>query len=198
MEKLKDFLYEQSDIFFTIAIVSVVIAVVSFNMYGWFDIDSPENNYTEVTETSQSDNKPQVNEDNAAAQLEDSSPSTDTKETEKPLTESADSESTTLDQAQPNTLVTENTSTEENKNPEDATKEESTTPSDIKNHAIEVSPGSASSTIANSLQNKGLIKSSEEFLTELIASGKETKLKAGTYTIPEGSTITEIINILTK
>lgn len=179
MEKLKDFLYEQSDIFFTILVVGVVIGVVAFNMYGWFDINNSDNNYTEIADNPNP--QPSLEEENQPDNEDELAP--DNEEVENPENNSP------AETPKPPTETTET--------PVEPPVEVSPSEANV-NRTIEVAPGSASATIANSLQNQGLIISSDEFLKELIASGKETKLKAGTFTIPQSSSITEIINILTK
>jgi len=147
MEKLKDFIYEHSDLFFTTVIVIVVGVVVSSSLYGWFNIKDNENKYKEMNEVIQ----------------EEQIPDQDTP-TQQPATP-----------AQPS-----------NDNPAAA----------IKN--IEVASGSSSASISLALEKQGLIKSSDEFLNLLVSSGKETKLKAGTFAITQGSTDSQIIDILTK
>lgn len=175
MEKLKDFLYEQSDIFFTIIVVGVVIGVVAFNMYGWFDINNSDNNYTEIADNPNP--QPSLEEENESDVTEETAP---------------DNEETVENPENNSPVETPETPVEQ------TPVEAPSPPSTNGNRTIEVAPGSASATIANSLQNQELIISSDEFLKELISSGKETKLKAGTFTIPQGSSVTEIINILTK
>ena len=63
---------------------------------------------------------------------------------------------------------------------------------------ITIAPGSTASSIANALKNNGLIQDENAFVKELIASGNDTKLKAGTFSIRQGATTQEIIEILIK
>ncbi len=63
---------------------------------------------------------------------------------------------------------------------------------------FEVPKGSSASKIADLLRQAGLIDDQKEFLNMLTEKKADTKLKAGTFTIPAGSTVEEIITILTK
>ncbi|MDR0851422.1 MAG: hypothetical protein LBN36_02890 [Clostridiales Family XIII bacterium] len=61
-----------------------------------------------------------------------------------------------------------------------------------------VNSGEATSTIASNLAAAGLVSSSTDFLNAVKAVGAETRLKAGTFQIPAGSNIDQIIQILTR
>ena len=61
-----------------------------------------------------------------------------------------------------------------------------------------VPSGASSDKIANLLQEKGLVSDSKLFLREVSAQGVETKLKAGDFTIPAGSSMSDIVKILSK
>ena len=61
---------------------------------------------------------------------------------------------------------------------------------------ITVSEGDAASTIADKLLAAGAIRDKQAFLSEVTASGADSKLKIGTFTIPTGSTVSEVIAIL--
>lgn len=174
MERFKDFIYEHSDLFFTALIVAVVGVIVASNLYGWFDIKDKENKYKEINEIIHEEQEDIVSEKPEANEktTEDTSKSEEAKK---------DSDkSSTSDKKEP----TKETSTEPVKKPV------------IRN--VDIASGSSSSSIAKALEKQGLVKSASDFLNVLTASGKETKLKAGTFAIPEGSTDDKIIEILTK
>ncbi|MDR1028521.1 MAG: endolytic transglycosylase MltG [Clostridiales Family XIII bacterium] len=61
-----------------------------------------------------------------------------------------------------------------------------------------VEPGQATSTIADNLLAANLIPTKEEFLSAVRSMGVESRLKAGTFNIPTGMSVPDIINILTK
>lgn len=171
MEKLKDFVYEHSDLFFTVLIVAVVGVIVTSNLYGWFDIKDDENKYKEINEI--------IHEEQDSTESDkanDDSKQTNTKEPAK-------------DVAKEPAKASE-------KAPVNETAKEPAKEAVIRN--VDIAPGSSSTSIAKALEKQGLISSSSDFLSVLSASGKETKLKAGTFSIPEGSSSDKIIEILTK
>ncbi|MCL1896797.1 MAG: hypothetical protein FWG03_09650 [Clostridiales bacterium] len=61
---------------------------------------------------------------------------------------------------------------------------------------ITVEAGDAASTIADKLLAAGAISDKQAFLSEVAAQGADSKLKIGTFTIPKGSTVSEVIAIL--
>ena len=61
---------------------------------------------------------------------------------------------------------------------------------------ITISAGDAASTIADKLFDVGAITDKQAFLSEVLAQKADSKLKQGTFTIPAGSTIGDIIKIL--
>ncbi|MDO4711902.1 MAG: hypothetical protein Q4A75_07965, partial [Peptostreptococcaceae bacterium] len=48
MEKIKDFIYEKSDLFFASIIVVLVGVVILYNLDGWFVIDSESSKYHQL------------------------------------------------------------------------------------------------------------------------------------------------------
>jgi len=61
---------------------------------------------------------------------------------------------------------------------------------------ITVVAGDAASTIADKLLEAGAIQDKQAFLSEVDAQGAASRLKQGTFTIPAGSSINDIIKIL--
>lgn len=171
MEKLKDFIYEHSDLFFTAIIIAVVGVIVTSNLYGWFDIKDKQNKYKEINEIIHEEQEEIASESTKKASKEDTSDKNSDQKAEKPANQNNAS-----------------TKTEAKKEP---VKEPV-----IRN--VDIAPGSSSSSIAKALEKQGLVTSASEFLNTLASSGKETKLKAGTFAIPEGSSYEKIIEILTK
>lgn len=175
MEKLKDFVYEHSDLFFTVLIVAVVGVIVTSNLYGWFDIKDDENKYKEINEI--------IHEEQ------------DSTESDKTNTDSKQTNTKEPDKEVAKEPVKEPAKASD-KEPVKETTKEPAKEAVIRN--VDIAPGSSSASIAKALEKQGLISSSSDFLSVLSASGKETKLKAGTFSIPEGSSSDKIIEILTK
>ena len=61
-----------------------------------------------------------------------------------------------------------------------------------------ISSGASTQAIADNLMDEGLIKNSNDFVNYLVNAHLDTKIVAGTFKIPEGSSISEIADILTK
>ncbi|MDR0875707.1 MAG: hypothetical protein LBN12_05805 [Clostridiales Family XIII bacterium] len=70
---------------------------------------------------------------------------------------------------------------------------EATSPAEV---TITVSAGDVGSTIADKLIAAGAITDKAAFLAEVAAQQAETKLKQGTFKIPAGSTLAEIVKII--
>lgn len=64
--------------------------------------------------------------------------------------------------------------------------------------SLKIESGSSTGSIANDLVDKGLVASADEFKKEVSAQKAETKLKAGTFNIPAGSSVADIVKILSK
>ena len=63
---------------------------------------------------------------------------------------------------------------------------------------ITVNAGDTGGAIADKLITAGLITDKQGWISDLIASGADTKVKQGTFKIPAGSSHSEIIAILTR
>lgn len=63
---------------------------------------------------------------------------------------------------------------------------------------IDIPAGSASSDIGDILIAEGLIEEKDSFLKQLTQLNLETKLRQGQYEVPKGSSLEEILNIITK
>nr|NCC45387.1 hypothetical protein [Clostridia bacterium] len=61
-----------------------------------------------------------------------------------------------------------------------------------------VPPGVSGTKIAQLLYEENLVESSQQFITAVAKKNAETKLMAGTFNIPAGSTVEDIVNILTR
>lgn len=186
MEKIKDFFYEKSDVFFASLVVVVAIGVIMYNLNGWLVIDSEASRYQEIPLQSQE------------VAAEEQKPEQAPAESAKP--EESKTETTPAETKPEETKAAE-TKPEETKPAETKptqTKPAETKPAPAAVRKITVASGSSAKSIANALKNQGLINSTDDFLNKLVASGKETKLQAGTFSIPEGSSLDQIIGILTK
>lgn len=191
MEKIKDFFYEKSDIFFATVVVALVVVVVMRNLGGWMNVEAEDSKYNEiqavVSEEPAGDDSTSTNNDGSdtPAQLEEPT------EPAAPSTEEPASNEEPKEEPAETPAVEPTT-------PDAPPEQPTQTPSSGQSRNITVAPGSAAKSIADALKAQGLISDSSAFVQALISSGNDTKLKAGDFTIPEGASTEQIIAILTK
>lgn len=172
MEKLKDFLYEISDVLFGLLVLAAVIFVFVHQLQNFF---SPEM----ITTGSMS-----------SVESSEEMPPTDSPDL---LPQKTPAEETpAMPPKNDPVKVQEGIQTEEQ--PGTVTVEEPTG----ERIDIVIPPGATSESIAVLLHQQGLISSESQFITTLIARKLDTKLKAGTFSIPKGSSLDQVIEILTK
>jgi hypothetical protein len=75
---------------------------------------------------------------------------------------------------------------------------EQPTPADNEPVLFTIEVGANTSTIAKNLAAAGLVPSSDEFLKEVNKQKAETKMKAGTFEIKPGTSVSKIVKILIK
>lgn len=63
---------------------------------------------------------------------------------------------------------------------------------------ITIPSGSTGADVAEALLKAGLISDKNDFYTKVVEMEADTKLQAGTFEIPKGSSLEEIVNILTR
>lgn len=63
---------------------------------------------------------------------------------------------------------------------------------------VSIPAGSLPGKIGSILADSGVINSSKDFIAKAVSLKLDTKLKSGTFYIPQGSTHEEILNIITK
>jgi hypothetical protein len=61
-----------------------------------------------------------------------------------------------------------------------------------------VPKGASGTRVGNLLEEAQLVESKQAFVNALIAAKRENRLQVGTFTIPAGSTVNDIVDILTK
>ncbi len=229
MEKIKDFIYEKSDVFFASLVIVAVVGVVFYNLSGWMVIDGESSRYHQVpVHTASADsnkdattNTEQNTENNPQENTSDAQNSSDSTTTEsstdaEKTTEAQSSESSTAAQNTTDQKTTEN-ATSDNNSTETTAPAQTTTPAQNQTNSsttqpsttkpatntnaernITIAAGSSASSIASALKTQGIITDSQAFLNKIAEMKKETKLKAGTFKIPAGASMEDVINILTK
>ncbi len=171
MDKIKNIIYEYSDVFLGFFILASMVCIMGSQLYNWFE---PTSGYTSASDI------PASAEALASESLDSKDPSdnpdalhNDTAndlssqhETETPATESTQSQASSIQPA--DEIV-----------------------------VFQIKRGSACINIANDLESMGLVSSSDEFVGKITSLGLENKLKSGSYSIKKGDSIDNIIKILT-
>ena len=188
---MRDFFYNKGDVLITILIILVATAVIYFRvgviMNYPSDGDGGRNLIPSLGLFAQNGEQGQgqanaVNDRDAEQESENQPPAkTETPEQGQPAQASAQNPGDDVSSQEPPT---------ETDPPEPAQ------PDPPQNTQITVNAGDAASTIADKLVAAGAIADKQAFLSEVMAQGADAKLKMGTFTIPAGATIAEIIKIL--
>ena len=179
MDKIKDFLHDYSDVFFAIAVASVMFAVLSWNLGNWFDDSS---------NTVLTDNSTYVSENEDTDSIIDKSDDkTDLENKEEPEKEEIkDNETTNEEIKDP-----ENT---EQQPTENEVEQEKPVVSQI--ITITIPNGTPGSGVAKILKENGLISDTNEFIKVAESLNLAVKLKSGTFEIPANSTIEDMVKII--
>lgn len=180
MEKIKDIVYQISDILFGLIVLLAVILIFTFQLYGWFNIEMPQSIARFVPNSASIDTY--ANENITAPDTTDSS---DKKDTVSDQADSTDIASSAADI--PKSSENETSGLEQSKSPAEAT---------LRN--IVIAPGSTSSSIGNALYENNIIKSVDDFKNRLTELKLETKIKAGTFSIPQNAPLDDVIRIITS
>lgn len=207
MEKLKDFIYEISDIILGMIVLALIIFVFTYELRDFFNFDmitpltssvdtadsqdETEQNTVTTPEATSSDiaKQPENTEQSVAETPPTSSESASTSSTNKPDSSQEVKDPAEGVQSEPTPTTT---------TPVEQTQSESTLTTTSSPVKIIIPPGSASDVIADLLHKSGIIQSQADFLNYLQNKKLDTKLKAGTFTIPAGSSLEEIVAILTQ
>lgn len=227
MEKIKDFIYEKSDLLFTLIVVAIAVFIVMHNLKGWLIIDDEQSKYHQISSIEEQtekdkntkEEKKETSSNETNAKPEEKNQTTEnnvsTNSNNKPNAEADKSEnknnqnvnnqkdSSQNNQAS-NATQNQNNQSTNNANSQNKTntqtnanqQQNNTVKPTVRN--IKIGSGNTAKSIANSLKSNGIITDEKAFLNELVASGKDTKLKSGNFQIPAGATNKQIIEILTK
>ena len=199
MEKIKDFFYDKSDVVFAALVVCVVVVVVFNSLGGWMFVDAQDNKYSEIQSkvvSAEDGAKSDGTESDAGQDKTDEAnqgldPKEDAEALDSDSSKAPSDSSKDLPKPAPATNQPAPATNQPGANSQPA-------PAQGESRSIIVAPGSTAQAIAESLKTSGLITDASAFVHALSSSGKDTKLKAGDFLIPAGSTANQIIDILTK
>jgi len=182
---MRDFFYNKGDVLITILIIAVAVVVIYFRIGVVMGDPDPgerlKNLVSPIIEYITGDRE-RGNTEGAGDVQASEDPVTETPEqAESPVVED------TPQDTEP--AVTETPAPTENP-PEEL-------PGSAAEIKITINAGDAASTIADKLLQAGAIDDKQAFLEEVNAQGAASRLKQGTFTIPAGSSIKDVIAILT-
>lgn len=174
LEKLFDLLYDYIDYIIMLAIIIVVVAIIGWRLDLIFTDDGTSN-------------VPPVEEN-----LEDKDENEDEEEEENK--NETENDENPLDEEEP-----ANEDEGDDEDVDDTSEEPDDSPTQVGGDIeIDIPSGTLPSGIGNILLENQLIDSNEDFINTVLEQNLETGLKAGLYTIPSGSSIDEILAILTN
>ena len=180
MKKIKDLIYDFNDIFVAVLILAVAAVIILWRVSAIMAYSDYVDNHTAVASSQDVDlsdvdlTLEEVDEYNDNPE-EFNSDGTEVQDTDAVQDEG--SEDTQTGDVQ----ETENQS-------------QQTADGDF---VVNIPSGSSCAKIGSILAEAGACSSADDFVNAVTEKGVENKLKAGTYTIPKGSSMNEIVNILT-
>ncbi len=165
-EKIKDFLYDISDIFVSLLIIGVIFFAVSWKISDTLsvDINAPSSSSTEAVDTTEASII--VIPETSTEPNSDASTEVTTETVTEPVTE-APTQPTT--QAPVQNLVLVN---------------------------FVVSEGELGYTIGKNLEAQGFVQDADDFVQRLIQMGYDSKLRAGTFKLDKKDSLDVIIKVL--
>lgn len=187
-EKIKDLVYDFSDIILSLVIITIIFTVVSWKV-------SDSMNYNSLTDQAEDAAivKTEEKKPNAAAPT-DSTVKIDTSAAANPPQVSGTDGKPSAGAAPTGNSTPAPSATTPATTPPPSTNVAPATGSDFQ---IVVPPGSSGYSIARQLKEKGIITDTKMFITRVEQLKMGSKLKAGTFTIKSGSTLDEVIYTLT-
>ena len=180
MNRFRDFIYNTSDILVTLVIIIIALAVISWRVSSIMSYGSPDEDASGgevqggiVSHTVDEDADSDADEETADDQ---DGQDQDAASDEQDGAADADAGQDAAAQDQTAAAQTQTASS----------------------YSFTVSSNQSAESIGAALVSAGLISDKQAFLSAVTASGAETRLKAGTFTIPAGATPEQIVAVLTS
>lgn len=189
-EKIKDLIYDFSDIIISLVIITMIFGVVSWKISDSMAYSSFTDQASKATlENTQTDDGKDTTADETTTTTDTEQTDTDTAAN---TTETANTGGKPAASSTTPATSTTNSQPVTTTNPPAATTP-ATAPSEFK---VEIPAGSAGITIAKILKEKGIISDTKMFITRVDQLKMGPKLKAGSYTIKAGSSLDDVIYII--
>lgn len=188
IEKIKNFLYDISDMVLSLLIIALIFYAVSWKISDTLSPDTDiSKNVTTESEKETPDKETEVAKTETTPS-ESTTPSTTEGETADTTTPPTETETPT------DPKETTDTQTEDNKPETPATNK---TPEKSAEMVIfTVESGSSGYSIGKSLEEKGFVNSADDFTKRIIELGVDNKLKAGDFKISTSDSLDVIIDVL--
>lgn len=181
LEKLKDIFYDKNDIIVALALVVIGAFVISHQ------VDSIMSYPEQLADQLQQE---QLEQEQLQQEQESSSAKPD-----------GEGEATGTETPEPQTPEIQEPPVVQEPEPQVPPVQEPSTSNEFKtavDRTVEIPSGAYSQKIAQILADAGVVPSTDAFLKAVNDAGLETKLKAGTFKIPAGSTLNDVVKIVTK
>lgn len=187
IEKIKDFLYDISDIVLSLLIIAIIFLAVSWKISDTLDIDLTQS-ISKPTET-ETENIP------VTVIIPDiTQTNTDSQSTEEDENEDAESvEGTETENSSPATSVPSDSATSNATAPATATNNPATN-APIENFIVP--SGATGYSIGKKLVEEGYISDVNTFVNRLVAMKLDGKLRAGTFKLSKSDDLDTIIKVL--
>ena len=177
---LRDSIYDSIDYIIMLVIIVSVVFIIGWRLDILFANDAtdiPHKN-TIISDADDSPKNPTIEKPDESNNAKDPEP-TDVNP--------ADPEDPLGDTEQPSNPV-----------PETPTVEDTPPVVEVASIVITIPPGSLPSKIGDILESNGLIASKKDFVSKSQELKLDTKLKSGTFKIPNNSSMEQVLNIITK
>ena len=197
MEKIKDFFHDFSDVFFAIIIASIMFAVLTINLGGWFNVpihtvladrstDTSEEQNNEITDN-QSNNNTDLKDDRSNKNMDSEDVRPDNSiDSESDRSEKKDDTSKAETKIQQDDNV-KNSDTEEDAQTNKTIKE---------TKKIIIPSGTYGTGIAKILQENELIDDINDFVRTAENLNLSRRLRSGSFEIPIDTTVENMVKII--
>ncbi|MDR0853344.1 MAG: hypothetical protein LBN34_03145 [Clostridiales Family XIII bacterium] len=178
---MRDFIYNKSDLLVALVIILIAGTVIFFRVNAIMDY--PAKNVGEGGSSSNASVLPVDDKDKDKDKAAETDKKTDAKDAAKEDSKKEDAD-------------TEKAESDSDKKTSDGDKAATSTVK--KDTQFTINEGEPTGTVADNLATAGLVSSKQDFLSEVMAQNADTKIRAGTFTIPRGATAADIVAILVK
>lgn len=186
MKKIKDLIYDYNDIFVALFIIALAGAII---MWRVSDIMA----YPEYLASKERQTSADVDFSDVDLSLSDVE-----EFNEDPGEFNSDGDASGAEQPEGNGQTPSGQPAEAAQPPQQAAENPATGHVAGEDFKISIPSGASAAKIGEILKEAGCVSDPDAFVEAVIASGLDSKLKAGSFTIPAGSSMGEIVNILTR